>query len=1099
VRIVRLVMALLVAVTTSVAIGAPVAHAAGATLSGSVLTPQYQFVAGATIEVDGVAVATTGFDGQFITPEIEPGQHQIRAVLEGFGPSAVLTLEVVDGFNQTGLFLVLQPRSGTVSGTTRDASGFAVGGAALSLDGVSIGVSDGDGAFSIPDVAGGFHTLLATSPGYNEAQLQYIFVDGDLTIDPSVGYLGGTISGTTTTSTGQIVGNADVLVDGVAVTTSDVDGNFTTPPVSGGWRLLSASAVGYAQPDTIGVLVNGDVTGQTVSVGSAGGVLSGVVRNQQGVAVAGASVVVDYGPPITSGADGTYDAGLLSGGWHTVLVSAPGYSNGGTSVFVDGDTTLDVTLGPALAVVSGVVRDSLGNPVAGATVSVTCCVPSVTSAADGSYSISLSSGPVFLSAFKPGYSGASGTFLFVNGDTTVDLSVGAAPSVITGRVTDLAGDPLAGISYWVDFNVFGAATTGADGVYRVEVQGGTHTVSFRDPSGAYRDFTTTPIDASSPEVVRDVALVPRLDNLRGVVTAPDGTPVEGATVTLFNGTTQQPMRITTADGRFSFPDVLAGSYQLQIQPPFGSTDLLAKMIPITIVDGEVVDLTVQLAAAAVIDLTITAGGAPGSALVYLFQDLEFDRQIGFAQPDANGRITFGGLDAGSYFLQINSEQPGYASEYYPNTTLRSRAQRLQLGEGQRLVLSAPLERAAEITGTAFGPDGIPAAGQVQALAVGATAGDYASFGTCNRFESTDSEATYRVSCLHPSMKYIVQAVSNGVDYAGQFYPKTENPADATRFSPRPGQIISNINFRLRPAVPDMQLKGISPQYFQAGTTTRGVQLFGANFPKDPGALRATVATWFGLPEVAIKVTKVIDSSHAIATVTVSSTTSPLGQGSFPLSIVLSRFAGPTTFCENCLFVGDAGVSAATLSGRVTNAGGSPVGGIEVVATNAFGSRRVTYTGADGRWQIGGLQADTYTVSFVGTAKWVGQFWRQSATSEGATPVVVAAGESVTGLNGRVTRRDAIQITSITQTPTPFFQPIEAVLNGAGLDPIAGGFRVFVEVNGFRQSMAVTHLSSTSLRVNGFLFQQGTFDLIVEWDGTTGVESRRFAAAITVAP
>ena len=297
-------------------------------------------------------------------------------------------------------------------------------------------------------------------------------------------------------------------------------------------------------------------------------------------------------------------------------------------------------------------------------------------------------------------------------------------------------------------------------------------------------------------------------------------------------------------------------------------------------------------------------------------------------------------------------------------------------------------------------------------------------------------------------------------------------------------------------MPQLQLNGISPQYFRADTTTRGVKLFGTNFPKDPGAMAAIVYTQFGDPAVSIKVTEVVNSSLAIATVTVAASATSFAASPSARTIEFSRYAGSTSYCENCLFLGDAGVTAANLSGRVTSANGDPMDASRVIATGTFGQRRVTFTGTDGRWQIGGLDAGTYTVTFEGTVKWAGQHWRRNSTLAGATPVSLAAGAAVSGLNATLQRRAAVQITSVTQTPTQFFQPIDAVINGQGLDPIAGGFRAFIEFNGSRQPLTVTYDSSSRLRLSGYLYAFGTYDVVVEWDGANGLESRRFVGAIT---
>lgn len=96
------------------------------------------------------------------------------------------------------------------------------------------------------------------------------------------------------------------------------------------------------------------------------------------------------------------------------------------------------------------------------------------------------------------------------------------------------------------------------------------------------------------------------------------------------------------------------------------------------------------------------------------------------------------------------------------------------------------------------------------------------------------------------------------------------------------------------------------------------------------------------------------------------------------------------------------LAGATISGKVTNSAGKALSGVSVQAQGAgigFGS---AVTQANGTYTITGLAADTYTVSFeASSGNYLEQWYKGQPTVTTATPVPLAAAETLSGINARM--------------------------------------------------------------------------------------------------
>jgi subtilisin family serine protease len=162
------------------------------------------------------------------------------------------------------------------------------------------------------------------------------------------------------------------------------------------------------------------------------GTLAGTVTNaSNGSPIAGATVSVT-GPvnrTVTTNASGAYSLVLPTGGY-SVTASAFGFQSGSASVTITqgATTTRNFPLTPVPSnPVSGFVRDTAGNAIAGATVSIAGTpIPPATSAADGSYAFaSVPNGTYQVTASAGQCTGSQTLPLTVDGPETLNFSLPA--------------------------------------------------------------------------------------------------------------------------------------------------------------------------------------------------------------------------------------------------------------------------------------------------------------------------------------------------------------------------------------------------------------------------------------------------------------------------------------------------------------------------------------------------------------------------------------------------------------------------------------------------------------------------------------------------
>ncbi len=449
-------------------------------------------------------------------------------------------------------------------------------------------------------------TATTTSPTIS-ATANGVTASGSFTVTSSTtgGITGVVLDG------GTGIGLPGVLVSAASVeTTTDGSGAYTLGGVATGSHTLTASRSGYAQADEP-VTVEGGVTGTAGTLSltpTVARIFGNVLDPLAGVPLAGVTVTLARtGQSTATDASGHFAFEDLSPGFELVSFSKAGYRDGASA---------ELALFPAASIeygnvemipvpaytgtLHGTVRDSLGSPVSGATVTA-LGLPATTTASDGTYEIVAPRiGGRVLTAEKSGYRkvlsrrhGAAEYFAvpwqvvqdFVLPDATAtgSLTVNAHdvvtrdPSVGEMRLYT----PLAAYLVLTDpagtrtIASMPAGTVVGDQIPFVLGTGASRTVELT--AGATPP-TTSPIWAAGGQVVRETT----------------GERIAGATVTLNNPSASFTTTVTTdANGRWSFASGPVGAYSVSITAPGGLT--LANPWTFTAADnGAVVEATLFL-------------------------------------------------------------------------------------------------------------------------------------------------------------------------------------------------------------------------------------------------------------------------------------------------------------------------------------------------------------------------------------------------------------------------------------------------------------------------------------------------------------------------
>jgi len=702
-------------------------------------------------------------DGSYAITDLKPETYLVRAQADGFFsdlsdgwvPAAYDTVT-------SGVDFVLV-RHGSISGTVRDDDGSPIAGARVWADPYDDGVTSNsadtaaDGSYKITGLLPGTYRVRVYADGFDweyyddvqdsSAATPVPVSEGADTpgIDFSLTHLG-SISGTVRDNEGNPIQGAWVHAaplgeNGTQNSThTEADGSYAIPELAPGEYQVYAESEGYgweyfdgaqdrdaAAP--VAVTEGNDTPGIDFTLDPAGEI-SGRVTDRDGNPIEGATIEARYPAgcgwgcygAATSAADGSYVVSGVPAGSHTVFAShvafVTGYYNsaGGTTdpdlaepVTVTSNVTtsgIDFTLARR-GTISGVVRDTSGNPIEGAEVYADPYDGSWTwgyasTGADGSYSIiGLTPGRYVVSAWADGYVGeyyddvqdqsvATPVLVGEESDTPgIDFGL-ARVGAISGTVKDASGNTIAGA--WIyaesqDGNWHGYATSDFDGSYSITLPSRSYWV-YASANGFVAEYYTAAggtlnYSAAEPVPVADDTVASGIDfslarpgSISGMVRDNAGNPIQGASVSATRTECCGSGSATTdASGAYTITGLAPGDHRVRAShsdyvseyyTSAGGTTDQAAAEPVGVSESAAAqNIDFSLTKLGVITGTArdTAGNPIQGASVYASRSPCCDS--GSASTDAYGVYTITGLTTGDYRLYASGT--GFVTEYYTST------------------------------------------------------------------------------------------------------------------------------------------------------------------------------------------------------------------------------------------------------------------------------------------------------------------------------------------------------------------------------------------------------------------------------------------------
>ena len=582
-------------------------------------------VPGATITaVPGVLTTTTAIDGTY-NLSAAPGAYAVRA-------SHVLYASVSQGAAvasaaTTTVDFQLPPGPGWIAGIVTDAvTGLPISGAMITVvPGGLTTTTASNGTYNV-SVTPGTYTVTASMALY-VSQNQSVNVAASATtplgfaLQLEPGWIAGTVTDAITglPISGAVIG----AMPGGFTTSTAPDGSYNLT-VNPGSYTVTGSRTSYTSQSQAASIAPAETTTVDFQLQPVPGWIAGTVTDAStGLPISGALIsVAPGGLTTTTAVDGTYN--LTAGpGAYTVTASKSAYiiQSAGATVGSGGTTVVSFALGPQPGWIAGTVTDArTGAPVPGATISTVPGGLTTTTAADGTYNLSLGQGTYTITSSKSLFvSQSRGVTVGPAATTTSNFQLQPEPGWIAGRVTDATtGLPLSGVTLKA-VDASGSeipAATAADGTYNLTLPVGSYTLAvILAPGYTNQSRSGVPVVSGQTNQVNFQLAISR-GSISGRVTgAGTGQPLSGVTVRVMASSGQEYVTVTASDGTFSV-SVPPGIYSITAVGVPGYMDQARTGVSVT--DGQALQIDFQLEtvpAAGVSTEIVMAGGLTVAALV----------------------------------------------------------------------------------------------------------------------------------------------------------------------------------------------------------------------------------------------------------------------------------------------------------------------------------------------------------------------------------------------------------------------------------------------------------------------------------------------------
>ena len=458
-------------------------------------------ISGATVTFGGGST-TTASDGTYSFTNLPTGALQLVASATGF-QSVTQNVTVTGGSSTTAKFSLptVSQSPGTVTGVvTNISTGGVIAGAVVKWNGASA-TADGNGVYTLANVAGGSQTFTASATGYLPRNGTANVSGGTTTLNFQLS-TAGILNVKVVTASGAAVSGAPVNLSGGIIATTLTGTTDSTGLYSSNWTAIGTYSVSSG-PVTASATVN---TGATTTITltqqpapPGTGTIAGTVTDSSGAAISGASVT-SGSASATSQANGSYSLPNITAGRATVTASMAGFQTATQNVTVTAGATATANFSlPAVSqspgTVTGVVTNiSTGGVIAGAVVKWNGA--SATADGNGVYTLSnVTSGGQTFTGSATGYLPRNATVTVAGGATSTLNFQLATAGIIKVTAKNASGAADVGATVNLQGGVINITLTGAtngSGVYSSSwIPIGSYTVTISQTGHATQSRSVT--------------------------------------------------------------------------------------------------------------------------------------------------------------------------------------------------------------------------------------------------------------------------------------------------------------------------------------------------------------------------------------------------------------------------------------------------------------------------------------------------------------------------------------------------------------------------------------------------------------------------------
>lgn len=513
-----------------------------------------------------VQSATSNVRGDYALGLRDPGEYELVASRENFLETR-RTVTIAEGETRTENFTLAE--AGYVKGTVFNVETFEpVEGARVFVvqDTTRFSISDADGRYVLSVPPNQSLEIDAVFPGFGSTGPYSVTVaPGDsVNQDVFLRALSGIVQGRVTDGFLPISDAQVEIVELDLETFTDADGRFRFEIAPGTYTFNVSKDCHFSRQMVVD-LAAGEVKDLQVVLEPLESIITGHVRDVRGDPIDGATIEARGDTTLTAATDvsGYYEL-CLSGGIYNVVASRLGYEPAQTTLVVSSGDSLggvDFVLADNFSRLSGTVRDTLGQVVPGAVITLSSDNQTLrdTTDASGSYSIER----IFpgLATIRPARTGFFGLpvsrFFSGKEEITLDLTLFPADGFIRGTAFDAADNAgIPDVTIKAEFSEtpgqFFTTTTDVIGRYQLRdlpVVPGTSFRVFAFKDGYVSQNAVTGVLAKSEGV--DFFLVSKNAVIEGLVHDMDtGEAILDARVDAVNASGGRSSAVTDSAGQF---------------------------------------------------------------------------------------------------------------------------------------------------------------------------------------------------------------------------------------------------------------------------------------------------------------------------------------------------------------------------------------------------------------------------------------------------------------------------------------------------------------------------------------------------------------------